>query len=747
MTDVLGSISALALNQPGVQITEGLLVLAAAAGVGGYFAGKKIVEIIHRDWLAYEEKKHKAQIDAINKLHKKYLSSLSTSTGAQITALPQIFQFKTDHKTIESLHYNADELDDLGTVPPEAPTPLALYEQHVLDAILKLKAYYHDLSSNDDITAGVLSYLMNILQNRCLSFAGYEYDISYLNALISFINNYASMKNTENDTHFNRLMDVYTPLKFAVQELEKHKESMSLKDMVEEVRKACLDTNNQLIRLMVRIIVPEKYDSLIETVTHKELEQDILRKKYVDIEKWGIIFKSKHEIDLPNSIFHDWIMGLSNYFLEAQDPTSILHGKSFMQPDELFSFINWARDVAIHPEPEKLNNPHYKEQKEQYNEDKKRLHDALNLIHKVFVHAPCFVNSKLHKSKTKEEFIVVDSDEDLLAAAEFIAQFGHLIHGLISLQGLCTALSSQIQELGLNFFNSKQNFERTFASFNELYTLAQQALHTMQTRLVDIDVANENVMRIAYKIELQNQMDKALKNVAARLLILADKVRHYKNKYPKTQEESTEELLADGEFFAKMYRQTPHQEPPTPDGDEMSSLPEQPLPTPEPIPPTLIQMKNRLGQLSNQLYTEVAHISDGRKKDPHQQKYNPIYDALKDLELKAINMLEEIDKLQGEQKEADPDRADKAQKLYKFTVSLYESTIEFLAQVPEERSKSLDAFTQKMRIQLKAPENNAFINRHYNGLSKWINDHVCFFPTNTRKKVIALEHAYENLSL
>jgi hypothetical protein len=748
MTDVLGSISALALNQPGVQITEGLLVLAAAAGVGGYFAGKKIVEIVHRDWLAYKEEKHKAQIDAINKLHRKYLSNLSTSTGAQITALPQIFQFKADNKTVESLHYNTDELDDIGTAPPEAPRPLTLYEQYIIDAILKLKAYYHDLASKDDITAGVLSYLLNILQNRCLSFAGYDYDISYLNALISFINNYASMKNTENDTHFNRLMDVYTPLKFAVQELEKHKESMSLSDMVEEARKACLDTNNQLIRLMVRIIVPEKYDALIETVTHHELEQDILRKKYVDIEKWGIIFKSKHEIDLPNSIFHDWIMGLSNYFLEAQDPTSILHGKSFMQPDELFAFINWARDVAIRPEPEKLNNPHYKEQKQQYNEDKKKLHDALNLIHKVFVHAPCFVNSKLRKSKNKEEFVVVDSDEDLLAAAEFIAQFGHLIHGLISLQGLCTALSSQIQELGLNFFNSKSNFERTFASFNELYTLAQQNLHTMQTKLVDIDVANENVMRIAYKIELQNQMDRALKNVASRLLVLADKVRHYKNKYPKTQEESTEELLADGEFFAKMYRQTPRQEPTSSDSEEMSPLPEpQPLPIPIPVPPTLIQMKNNLGQLSNQLYTEIAHISDGRKKDPHQQKYNEIYDALKNLELKSIAMLEEIEQLQDEQKEGDPDRADKAQKLYKFTVSLYESTIEFLAQVPEERSNGLDAFTQKMRAQLKAPENNAFINRHYNGLSKWINDHVCFFPTNTRKKVMALEHAYENLSL
>ncbi len=748
MTGILSSVSAMALAQPGPQVAEALVLVAAAVGVGGYFAGKEIVQIVHKDWIAYEEKKHKAKMEVINKLHKKHLANLSISTGAVIPALPQIFQFKADNKTVESLHYNPDELDDIGSTPPEAPVQLTLYEQYVLDAILKLKEYYHDLPHKDDITGGVLSYLLNILQNRCLAFAGYEYDITYLDALISFINQYASIENTEHSQHFSRLMDVYTPLKYAVQELEKHKESMSLRDMVEEARKACLDTNNQLIRLMVRIIVPEKYDDLIGTVTHRELEADILRKKYVDVEKWGVIFKSKHEIDLPNSIFHNWIMGLSNYFLEAQDPTAILHGKPFMQPDELFAFINWARNVAARPEPEKLNNPDYKIQKQQYNDDKKKLHDALNLIHKVFVHAPCFVNSKLHKSKTKEEFMVVDSDEELLVSAEFIAHFGHLIHGLISLQGQCTTLSSQIQELGLNFFNNKQNFDRTFATFNELYAVVQQDLHLMQQKLLTIDLANENVMRIAYKIELQNQMDKALKNVASRLLVLADKVRHYKNKYPKTQEESTEELLADGEFFARMYRQTPHQEPIPADSEEASSSPEpQPLPSPTPMPSTLIQMKNQLGQLSNQLYTEVAHISDGRKKDPHQQKYNEIYDALKDLELKSISMLEEIEQQQEGQKAVDPDRADKAQKLYKFTVALYESTISFLNQIPEARSEGLEAFTQKMRTQLKAPENHAFINRHYNGLSKWINDHVCFFPTNTRKKVMALEHAYESLSI
>ncbi len=251
MPGVLSSVSAMVLAQPGSQIAEAVLVVGAAAAIGGFIAGKAIVQITHKEWKAYKEKQHKEKIEAINKLHKKTLCNLTISNGTPIPSLPQIFQFKEDNKTVESLHYNQDELDDIGAVPPEAPVELTPYWQYILDAILKLKAYYHDLENKDDITAGILSYLLNILQNRCLSFAGYEYDITYLHALISFVNNYASMENTEHSQHFSRLMDVYTSLKYAVQELEKHKESMSFKDMVEEARNASIDTNNQLIRLIV----------------------------------------------------------------------------------------------------------------------------------------------------------------------------------------------------------------------------------------------------------------------------------------------------------------------------------------------------------------------------------------------------------------------------------------------------------------------------------------------------------------
>ncbi|CEG56512.1 hypothetical protein [Legionella fallonii] len=758
MTGILSSVSAIVLAQPGSQIAEAVLVVGAAAAVGGFIVGKAIVQITHKEWKAYKEKQHKEKIEAVNKIHKQTLCNLTISNGTPIPALPQIFQFKEDNKTVESLHYNQDELDDIGVVPPEAPLELTPYWQYILDAILKLKAYYNDLADKDDITAGVLSYLLNILQNRCLSFAGYEYDITYLHALISFVNNYASMENTEHSQHFSRLMDVYTPLKYAVQELEKHKESMSFKDMVEEARNACLDTNNQLIRLMVRIIMPEKYDHLIDTVTHTELKQDIIRKKYVDKEKWGIIFKSKPEIDLPNSIFHDWIMGLSHYFLEAQNPSDIIKGQPIIRPNELFAFINWAREVKAHPLPEKTNNPRYQEEKKQYDKDRKKLHETLNLIYKVFTHAPCFVNSKLSSSKKKDEFVVVKEENELLIAVEFIAQFGHLIHGIISLQGLCTELSKSIQELGLDFFDNQQNFDRMLTAFNELKAIIQADLNNMEEKMLAIDKANKNVMRIAYKIELQNQMEKALKAVRSRLLYLADKVTHYKNKYPKTQEESIQEILSAADFFSRIYKESPSL-PTKSTTDSTIPLPEQKtnqqIPATNPVHystenavmevPTLEEMKTKLNEINNELLAEVTKINDSREKDPQEQKYETICNSLKDLQMKSIEMSEEIEKQVQAQKEPDPDRVDKAQKLYKFTLSIYESTIAFLAQIPEERAKQVDSFIEKMHKQLNSRENNAFIDRHYNGFSKWIQDNFGFFPTATRKKITALEYACENL--
>ena len=506
--------------------------------------------------------------------------------------------------------------------------------------------------------------------------------------------------------------------------------------------------------------MPEKYDHLIDTVTHRELEQDIVRKKYVDKEKWSIVFKSKPEIDLPNSIFHDWIMGLSHYFLEAQNPRKIIKGHPIIHPDEFFEFINWAREVKAHTPPEKANNPYYKEEKKQYDKEQKKLHDTLNLVYKVFTHAPCFVNSKLKESKKKEEFVVVSEDNDLLTAIEFLAQFGHLIHGVISLQGLCTELSKSIQELGLDFFDNQQHFDSMITSFNELYAIIQGDLSKMEKKMLAIDQANKNVMRIAYKIELQNQMDKALKAVRSKLLYFADKVKNYKNKYPKTEEKSIQELLSAADFFSTLYKKTSSLPTNTPSGSVIPQPEEknnQQIPTANPAhtpagssvmeAPSLQEMKTKLDQLSNELLMEVTKISDGREKDPQEQKYEAIFNSLNDLQIKSIEISEEIEEQLQEQKEPNPDRADKAQKLYKLTLSLYESTIAFLAQIPEERSKQADTFIENIHNQLNNRENRAFIDRHHNGFSKWIQDNLGFFPTATRKKVTTLEYACENLRL
>ncbi len=741
----LSSISAFALAQPGPQVAGAIATLVA---IGAVAAGALTV-ITYKQWEKYEEKKHKEKMEAINQLHKLHLKNITIVNGTSIPGFPLIFQFSQDNKTVDSLHYNEDEVKDIGNILPDVPVLLTRYRQYVLDALLKLKEYYFDLSKKDDVTAGVLSYLLNVIQNRCLSFAGYDYDIAYLHALIAFINAYASQENTEHSQHFDRLKPVYTSLMNAVQDLEKHKESMSLHELVEQARNACLDESNKLLRLLVRMVVPEKYDSIVDTVTYKELEQDILRQKYIDAEIWGIVLKSRREIDLPRSIFHNWIMGMAKYFLQSQNPRVILKGEPIIHPNELFAFLNWAKEVQAQPKPIKENNPEYKKQEKTYQANRKKLHNDLDLIHRVFTRSPNFINTRLEGPEKDKKFVVIKEDNELLAAADVMAKFTHLIHGIISLQGLCAELSNSMEQLGLDFFDDQNNFNKIFAAFNAIYSVIQADLREMKRKMVEISVANENTMRIAYKLQFQNQVNKALEAVEFRVLTLADKVRLYKNKHPKTIDDSVKEALSAAEFFQKLYEITP----PSQAGTENTSRPQEspqktdqatqtkPLPpqTEEKIPdqPTFEQMDSNLMQLGNELSAEVANIGDGRYQDPQHPKYETIYNVLISLQVKSIEMLKE----EGQS----PDRLNKAHNLYKLTVSLYKTTIEFLSLIPDDREKKVDAFVNNIHGQLNNQESNAFIDRHNRGISKFIQDNFGFFPTNTRKRVSALEFACESL--
>lgn len=442
----LSSVSALALAQP-----EAIATLVTL----GVVATGTIVEITYKAWEHYEEKKHKQKMEAINKLHNKHLKTIIIPGGPAIPALPQIFLFHTDTKKVDSLHYNEDEIEKIGTVVPDAPVVLTRYRQHILDAILKLKAYYLEEAQDDEITTGILSYLMNILENRCLSFVGYDYDIAYLHALINFINAYASQENTEKTEAFDRLKPVYTSLMYAVQNLERHKDSMSLQDLVDQTRNISLDESNKLIRLFVKMVVPEKYQDIADTVTHEELSKDILREKYIDEAKWGIIFKTHYKINLPQSIFHNWIMGLAKYYLQSLNPRCILSGEKISLPTELFRFTDWTKTLPLHP----------------LKQDKKILEGNLDLIANVFKHSPNFINSKL--AKNEKEFVVLNTDNELIEATETMAKFAHLIHGITSLQALCAELSNSLQQLGLDFFDIEQmvaNLEQLDKALEEKIT-------------------------------------------------------------------------------------------------------------------------------------------------------------------------------------------------------------------------------------------------------------------------------------
>lgn len=735
----LSSVSASALaTQPGPQLAEAIATLVVIGVVG---AGSLAV-IAYKEWNAYEAKKHREKILAINKLHADHLQKLSIPGGTTIPSLPPIFQFKTeataDAKTstekVESLHYNDDEVTDIGKVLPEVPVELTRYRQSVLDAILKLKEYYFHLDEKDDVTRGVLSYLLNILQNRCLSFAGYDYDITYLNALIAFITAYASQDKSEKSPHFSHLRPVYTALMDAVQNLEKHKESMSLSKLVDETRNACLDESNQLIRLLVKMVIPGKYQAIADTVTQGELAQDIIRRPYIDHAFWGLPILTQKEIDLPNSIFHNWIMDLAQYYLRSQTPGTIVHEQKIFHPEDFFTFINWARAALAQQELAKKDTQQPKLSKA----DRNKLDQGLELIHKVFKQAPNFINSKLAGSEKEPEFVVLDDDKELLDACAVMANFSHLIHGVISLQALCAELSSNMQQLGLDFFDNQDNFNKIFAAFNTLFTVVQNDLHLMKQTMVEIAIANKNTLRLADKIQFQQAVQNALEQIEFRILPAAEKVKNYKNKHPKTVDISVREALSAAEFFQKLYGVIPAAPPPSVPKVEPQLPQETPATTvPSPTPPTIADMETSLEEFSSQLFIAVTKIQQGRRQDPNTATYQKIQNALRDLQIKTIAMLNE--------KTPVADRLNKTQNLYKLTCTLYTETIQFLGQTADDRNKERDEFVGKIHQQLTCIENSAFIDRHHNSIPKLIYENFGFFQTATRHKLSILDKACQSL--
>lgn len=514
-SDTALSLAANPLALPIILTVAGVAVTISAA-VWSYHA-----------YSAYQEKKHRKEIEKINDLHKRFLEKIYIHDNNEIQGFPPIFKLAENEKSsmAESMHFTEAEINAIGNAALyNTDVVLYQYREFILNAIQELKSYYLDRHSPHDITAGVLSYLLYILEAKCLNFAGYEYDIAYLNALSGFINAYASLQNTECSQHFSRLSPVRGYLRMAVQALEKHKRELSLKEMISELSNHCVSINKKMIKMFVKLISPEKNWRYISTATHDELSRGILRRKYVHAQVLGVRISSDKAIKIPHSYFRPWLTALLSYFEQSINPESFLTLDDVLSPDQLFILPDLDKLKILRKKSSRHLNQ--AERKEKADNEK-----ILSSIRHLFHRCENYLTMKLDPQTSYDSptFTHVTEEEELMARSGMLVDFATLIYQSLSLQFLCVYLLKSIKQLGEIYVKNPQHFSLIFNVLAELCNQIKQSIDTNKESLLTIQQSNHNMMRLEAQELFPEQINELLETVQAIISRLDKRVQDYRD--------------------------------------------------------------------------------------------------------------------------------------------------------------------------------------------------------------------------
>lgn len=548
----LGSFSALSMAAS----PEALVGIAVVAGVTVTVAAATYT---YKAYKNYEEKKHREAIETINRLHEKHLTRIPVFDNHEIRGFPPIFKLDPDKSSseVESMHFTDEQVRDIGTTLPRcADIVLSNYREYVLDAILKLKEYYFSRKDHTDITAGVLSYLLHLLESKCLNFEGYDYDIAYLNAITNFINAYASLQDRENSQHFSRLSPVHAYLRNAQQELERHKDALSLNDMVIELRESCIAHNTQLIKSLAKMVVKEKHWDLVDLVTMDELSRGLLRRKYIHSEIKGLVLTSDHEVDIPDSVFRKWVESLAKYYLQTLEPDTQLACGDIMTVEQMFALPDLQRlDQLRH------GSYHFRSDEAK---EMRLLEDQMQDLRHQFKKCRNFLTTRQDPETVNStpKYIPVDSDVDLYNRSQVIAQFAAIIHQSISLQYLSTHLLKSIKQLGEIYVKNPQHFSRIFNVLSLLCKQIKSGIDSAREMFVKIQQANRNAMQLTDQELFPEQVKGFLDSTRVVISNLDKRIREYRDWVPKSQQEPTVESVKHEMFevavvLARMYHMQP----------------------------------------------------------------------------------------------------------------------------------------------------------------------------------------------
>ena len=738
----LGSPSALSLATPQDAVATLVIAGGTLLVAGAVFS--------YNSWQNYEAKKHRKKMELINEIYKEHLQRIMVPGYDEIRGFPIIFKFNDDKETstAESMHMNVDEVDAIGKYLPHGNDNLSEYREAVLNAMLKLKEYYFSKKDINSTTCRVLTYLLYMLETKCFNFAGYNYDIAYLNAIANFINAYASIKGTENSTHFSRLQPVYAYVLTAKQLLEKHRDSLSVGELVSELGDCCKDNSRQMIRSFVKLTVKPDHFDLVKTVAHDELMDGKLRKQYVRTEVLGIDLIDDHEVVLPDSIFKDWIKTLSAYYLESLTP-DINYEESLISPEKILSFFNKAQPVLKDIQLGKTKS-----------KEAKQLKADLAKIAEVFKNSPNFITTKLDMTKKKPKFIPVTKDAELLECTRVLGNFAKLIHQLISLKYFCGHLKKSIELLGEIYIRNPHHFNKIFGILQNLCGFVLKSVEQVKQEFTTVLNKSNNLMRLEKSEMLPKEVFGNLEATHAIISRLWDSIQDYRDRVVdlcqnKEMRSAKYEMLKVGQSIISQYPEYVAEKP-----EDKKKIPEKPVeisnsidepsltkpaegskkPGEPSLPakgsPQFVEEANRiLDQMIDDLSDRINFIAGEIPKDSKLHAYISLVNQLKIMQNKTEALFNESCKSYQ--------RQEKAYEIAEFTISLCHETLTFLRLSRKDRQAQAVKFARQIHTEIEDADNMAFIDLHNNILSKFLYTNVCqfgIFSTDTRKKLTALDN-------
>ena len=456
---------------------------------------------------------------------------------------------------------------------------------------------------------------------------------------------------------------MYSYLLTAQQDLERHKDSMSLEGMITEMRDTCAEQSNQLLRCLTKMVTENKNWNLIPYATNEELQKGILRRKYIRTEIRGLVLRSDPLVAIPDSSYKDWLIVLAKYYGQTINPDSDLLSEEILTPNQLFRVPAFEMIEPLKNRKNKLST--------QEANSLKLLEQKLVLAVKQFELCKNFMTTQPDPKtdNATPKYISISNPIDIKLRSSMMAQFATLIHQLISLQYMSLHLMKSLKQLGEIFVKNPNHFRQVFNVFGMLCKEVKNSIELFRKNLTDIQLMNKNAMMLEEQEIFPNQIKAILDVTYTKVARLDRSIKEYRDRVPKNKGEPTVESIKHEMFevaakLSKCYQiqigseiEDDVEAPPGP-----ANTPPAPEPEITPAPVKVIGVKELLDKLSDininmrvaaksipalnrteeDLYANLLNLRDNaaillnRAQDPIVDKDVPvIFDAIDDMTKRA----------------------------------------------------------------------------------------------------------------